>query len=273
MKRKFILVLSAALLACGSLIAQDNSTISWYKEKYEQLVRNLGPDGVGVETVLNKWARLAPEDPEMLEGRFKYYFTKSQSTKIIRLDRKKYLGEKPVLSLTDSTGKAGNFFQVTEFSDSLFNLSVKAIDLAIALCPEDIRYRCEKISALMAYEKEEPDMAVAELYRMMDYNKSNSPAWTINGEPTDPEIFEQAIQEYCVTLYNIASPSSLEYFKAVTERMIKLYPKNPMYLDNMGSYWKTAKHNDKKALGYYKKALKLDPNDRIAKMNIKIIQP
>ena len=53
--------------------------------------------------------------------------------------------------------------------------------------------------------------------------------------------------------------------------MNKLYPKNPVFLDNIGSYWQVAEKNDKKALKYYKKALKLDPPDYAALNNIRLI--
>ena len=53
--------------------------------------------------------------------------------------------------------------------------------------------------------------------------------------------------------------------------MNKLYPKNPVFLDNIGSYWQVARGNDKQAEKFYKKALKLDPDDYAATRNLQLI--
>ena len=54
--------------------------------------------------------------------------------------------------------------------------------------------------------------------------------------------------------------------------MSKRYPDNPAFIDNLGSYWLVARDNDKQAAKYYKKALKLDPEDYAAQRNLKIIE-
>ena len=54
--------------------------------------------------------------------------------------------------------------------------------------------------------------------------------------------------------------------------MNKLYPKMPLFCDYIGSYWQAYKKNYKQALKFYKKALKLDPEDYAATRNIQIIQ-
>ena len=72
--------------------------------------------------------------------------------------------------------------------------------------------------------------------------------------------------------FQIASPDGYEYFRDISERMNKLYPKNPVFIDNIGSYWQVAMGNDKQAVKYYKKALKLDPDDYAAKRNLQILE-
>ena len=54
--------------------------------------------------------------------------------------------------------------------------------------------------------------------------------------------------------------------------MNKLEPKNPVFIDNIGSYYLVAKKDNKKAEKYYKKALKIEPEDYAATSNLKIIQ-
>ena len=54
--------------------------------------------------------------------------------------------------------------------------------------------------------------------------------------------------------------------------MNKLYPKNPVFIDNIGSWWLIVKGNDKQAAKYYKKALQIDPEDYAAQQNLRIIE-
>ena len=98
---------AAVLLALSAIArAQDapESRAKEYAERYNLLVSRLGDDGVGVETVLNNWAAVAPDDIDMLTGRFRYYFAKSQRTEVVSKDQGRFMGAGPVLSLKDSTG-------------------------------------------------------------------------------------------------------------------------------------------------------------------------
>lgn len=54
--------------------------------------------------------------------------------------------------------------------------------------------------------------------------------------------------------------------------MNKLYPKNTAFIDNIGSYWLVSEKNYKKAISFYKKALKLDPEDVAAIRNKKLAE-
>ena len=267
---KRIVLIAAALLA--GVFASAQMSADYYKSQYERQVKVLGPAGVGVETILDNWEAAAPDDGDMLEGRFVYYFNKARSSEVVKKSAKKYLGQKPVLEMKDSLGVPVYFFQVENFEDSLFAKSQNAIDRAIALYPDELKYRVDKITALVSYEGESPDMACAELMKIIDRNVSEHPSWTYDKEPADDDLFQNLVQEYCFTFFNLGTPSSYEAFNVVSSRMAKLYPKNSVYVSNMGTYWLIAKENQKKAQTYYKKALKLDPDDYAATRNMKIIQ-
>ena len=53
--------------------------------------------------------------------------------------------------------------------------------------------------------------------------------------------------------------------------MMRAEPNDPGFIDNVGAYWQVAKKDNKKAAKFYKKALKLDPNDYAASQNMKFI--
>ena len=268
MKRS--LFIAAALLLSGALASAQTSQD--FLAKYQRQVKMLGADGVGVETIIDRWEEAFPDDGDMLEARFLYNYLKSQSTDVVRKDGAKYLGAAPVLSLKDSTGMDVNYFQETMFVDSLFARSQSAIDKAIACYPDDIRFRLDKISSLFAYEKESPDLAYAEIVKMIDLNNPSSPKWIYAGEKLSDDEFVDIVQDYCSNFFKLGTPNGYELFLALSQKMNKLYPKNASFVGNIGSYWFVGKNNYKKAQSFYKKALKLNPDDAAAKRNMKILE-
>ena len=272
MKTRLIITFFAAL-SCAMLLAQ--SVEDDYLAKYQRQVRNAGVAGVGVQTIVDNWIAACPDDARAYEARFSYCFAKSRSTEIQPKNSERYLGQKPVLTLKDSTGRDVNYFQEDVFVDSLFASCLTAIDKALSLKPLDLRYHFDKITAMLSYEKDCPDLSYNLVNELIDsFVKNKGADWTLDNEalPEDrDEVFCQCIGEFCYTFFQVGSPSSYRYFLALSEKMNKLYPKNPVFLDNIGSYWQVAEKNDKKALKYYKKALKLDPQDYAALNNIRLI--
>lgn len=255
----------ASLLLCVQAFAQ--LTPEEVKAQYERQVRNVGYSGLGVENIIDKWERVAPDDCEMLLARFNYYLTKSITTKAVPMDQEKYLGSKPSLVLKNESGKDINYFEVNEFDEDLFARSAQAIDKVISLAPDELSYRFHKLNALLSYEKESPDIAREELDDLINYNSSVKPSWKYNGEPADDETFESAVQEYCYSFFRIGTPGGYEAFRQISEKMSKLHPKSTTFLANLGSYWLVAKQDNKKALQYYNKVLKIDPKDYTAAKN------
>ena len=272
MKTRLIITFFAAL-SCAMLLAQ--SAGDDYLAKYQRQVRNAGVAGVGVQTIVDNWIAACPDDARAYEARFSYCFAKSRSTEIQPKNSERYLGQKPVLTLKDSTGRDVNYFQEDVFVDSLFASCLTAIDKALSLKPLELRYHFDKITAMLSYEKDCPDLSYELVNSLIDsFVKNKGADWTLDNEalPEDrDEVFCQCIGEFCYTFFQVGSPSSYRYFLALSEKMNKLYPKNPVFLDNIGSYWQVAEKNDKKALKYYKKALKLDPQDYAALNNILLI--
>ncbi len=272
MKTRLIITFFAAL-SCAMLLAQ--SVGDDYLAKYQRQIRNAGVAGVGVQTIVDNWIAACPDDARAYEARFNYCFAKSRSTEIQPKNSERYLGQKPVLTLKDSTGRDVNYFQEDVFVDSLFASCLTSIDKALSLQPLELRYHFDKITAMLSYEKDCPDLSYELVNSLIDsFVKNKGADWTLDNEalPEDrDEVFCQCIGEFCYTFFQVGSPSSYRYFLALSEKMNKLYPKNPVFLDNIGSYWQVAEKNDKKALKYYKKALKLDPQDYAALNNIRLI--
>lgn len=240
-----------------------------FNERYQLLVSKLGPSGVGIETLLDKWEAAYPDDADMLLGKFTYYFSKSQSSAVVAKPQDKFLGEKPVLTLKDTLGNPVNYFQVTDYDDELFGMSQKSIEKAIQLNPDRLDLRFLKVAALTGYEKESPDMALSNLKSLIIYNETQHPNWVYPGyEKVDEELFSVAIQEYCFLFFKYATPVSYEAFKEISETMLSYHPSDVLYLDNVGSYWLVVKHDYKQAAKYYNKVLKIKQDDVTAIKNM-----
>ena len=54
--------------------------------------------------------------------------------------------------------------------------------------------------------------------------------------------------------------------------MNKLYPKNTVFINDIGSYYQVVKKNYKQAEKYYAKTLKISPDDYAARTNMRIIE-
>lgn len=264
--KRFVFIVSALLLEI-SAFAQTEV----YKQRYDLLVSKFGPDGVGVETVLDNWEKADSTDVNMLAGRFNYYFTKAQTTNVVTKPVKKYLGKDPLISLKDSTGTDVNYFQETVFDDELYGMAVQAVDRLIAADPDRIDSRFLKANAYVAYEKESPDMAVAYLLSLIDEDQKRNSEWFYGDEKTDGSFFEDAMLEYCFSFYSIGTPSAMDAFFRLSEKMSGLHPDNPSYINNIGTYYLIAKEDYKTAMKYYNKVLKAHPDDYTAIKNCVLV--
>lgn len=258
--RKMILAITAAILALP-LAAQVKPSQKDYLDRYNLLVSRLGAAGVGIETHLQKWEKDYPDDIDMLMGKFSYYYSKGRSEKIESMDASRYLGNPPSFTLKDSLGNNVNYFLIPEFDDELFGKATQAIDRAIELSQDRLDFRVFKISALLDYEKDSPDMALASLKSLIDYDGHTHPTWEYPGLVSDKDLFPGVMQDCCFAFYQIGTPASYEAFKELSERMLEYYPDTYQYMTNIGSYYLVYKKDSKSALKMYNKVLKKHPDD------------
>lgn len=259
--KKFIATAMLVVMAVSAMA----QTADRYRQRYEMLVNQFGPAGVGVETVLDNWAKVDSTSVDFLFARFSFYFTKAQTTEIVSKPEKKYLGMDPMLTLKDSTGTDVHYYQVNFFDDELYGKAIRSIDKAISLYPERLDFRLMKANAYIAYEKDSPDMALPYLIDLA--GREHERKWSYEGQEIEKGFFEDALQEYCYSFYSIGSPATYEAFLALSQKLVSVYPDYLDFANNIGSYHMIAKEDYKAAIKQYAKVLKKDPSNYTAIKN------
>lgn len=262
--RKIFVVLVLTMVSVLSYA--QNTTAQMMERRYNLIVKQVGPAGLGVETVLNAWEKADSTDINMLVGRFRYYLAKAESTSVVAKFEKKYLGMNPVLQLKDTLGRAVYYYQEISYDDELFGQAMKQIDKAIQLYPDRLDLRTTKANMYVSYEKGSPDMALSYLMALSDEAAKRTKDWNFEGEMKDKEFFTDAMQEYCYTLFSFGTPSSREAFLKLSQHLNKLFPDKVDYINNIGSYYLVSE-DYKTALKYYSKVLKVKPDDSTAIQN------
>jgi tetratricopeptide (TPR) repeat protein len=262
MKRMFFV--SALILSSVLSFAQTTSELM--ARRYNLIVSQVGPSGLGVETVLNAWEKVDSTNLDMLLGRFKFYLSGAQSTNVVVKQEKKYLGMDPILNLKDTLGREVYYFQEINYDDELFGKAIKVLDKAATLYPDRLDLRAMKANLYITYEKGSPDLALDYLIALASEGAARKEDWDFEGKKEGREFFKSAMQEYCYNLFSIGTGPSRKAFFDLSVHLNRLFPESVDFLNNVGSYHLVSK-DYKSALKCYSKVLKKHPEDLTALQN------
>ena len=82
----------------------------------------------------------------------------------------------------------------------------------------------------------------------------------------EADQFKAFMQDYCASLFRLGTESSAQAFKGLSEYLLTYCKDEPMYLDNLGSYYLVRKEF-KKAQKYFDQVLRKHPDDMTALRN------
>jgi tetratricopeptide (TPR) repeat protein len=242
------------------------SQLAFGQNYYEEFKQHIQAKNIaGQKSVLQKWEKVEPNNPELFTSYFNYYFFKSREDGISI--EEKQSGE---LSLTmkDSLGKEWFMNDKVWFDKDLLNKGFEHINKGIEKHPKrlDMRFgKCYAYNQLGNW-----DSFTQEIIKAIDFGKSidNQWLWTENDSLENPkEFFLGSIQDYVTQLYNTGNDSLLSNMRKISEKVIEYYPNEVKFLSNIAITYIVLGEYEK-GLPLLLKAEKINPEDYIVLNNI-----
>ena len=118
---------------------------------------------------------------------------------------------------------------------------------------------------------DQPDWMICIVEEAMKQSKKNKGIWLWTGDEQVPDTIDYMFERVQEDFARFWEAEDLERCERVAQMAVKYYPTRAEYWNNMGAVamWKNDK---KKAMKYFRKALKLNPNDELIKANIEYLK-
>lgn len=183
-----------------------------------------------------------------------------------------------VFTLQDTVtgGPAGYLYQGYTITDSA------QVDSAVMTLQEGIRKFPNRLDLYFGLAAtylyiDQPDMMIYIVEKAMQQEKKNKGQWLWTADEPTPDDIDYMFERVQEDFARFWAAEDLERTERVAQMAVKYYPKRAEYWNNMGAVaiWKedfSEKPNFKKAMKYFQKALKLNPDDELIKANIEYIK-
>ena len=224
-------------------------------DKQEEVLDGLrSGDYEDVRVLLEEWEKESPSDLDMMTGWFNYYLRRKAESKNVVGYMK--------------NGQYGIYSQ-TIYDDKDLKTGISYLDKALKKNPYRMDIHFGKISSLLHAEKySDASKAITDFLKVYGKNKTEW-YWTNNMKFSEndwnaEEIVLGSMQDYCSMFDYYADRSSA---KKALDGILKLFPKNVIFLNYLSYYYSSGKEYDK-AIEVLLKAYKIDPNDYIIVGNL-----
>lgn len=201
-----------------------------------------------------------------------------QSSMAMTVELPLYAYNTEVFTLQDTVtgGPAGYLYQGYTITDSA------QVDTAMIILNKGITKFPNRLDLYFGLAAtylyiDQPDKMIETVERAMKQSKKNKGIWLWTGDEQVPDSIDYMYDRVQEDFARFWAAEDLERTERVAQMAVKYYPTRAEYWNNMGAVavWKedfSTKPNYKKALKYFQKALKLNPNDELIKANIEYIK-
>lgn len=245
MKKLYLVILVIAIVSMDIFsFDKQNQVISGLQNgKYEN-----------VKILLQEWEKENPKDPDLMIGWFNYYLYRKAE-------------EKSIVGYMKN-GQYGTYSK-TVYDENDLKTTISYLDKALKNNPYRMDIYFGKINSLLSAEKySDGSKAIVDFLKVYEKNKTNW-YWTNNQKFSDnnwnvEDTVLGALQDYCQLFDFYVDRDSV---KIALDQILKVFPKNVIFLNYLSYYYSSAKEYDK-AINVLLSAYKIDPDDYIIVGNI-----
>lgn len=223
--------------------------------KQNQVISGLkSGDYENVKILLQEWEKENPKDPDLMTGWFNYFLYRKAETK-------KFEGYM-------NNGQYGSYSKTVYDEDDL-KTAISYLDKALKTNPYRMDIHFGKINSLLSAEKyKDSSKAIIDFLKVYEKNKtewywSNNQKFSDNNWNVEDTVLG-ALQDYCQEFDYYTERDSV---KKALDQILKVFPKNVIFLNYLSYYYSSAKEYDK-AIDVLLSAYKIDPDDYVIVGNL-----
>ncbi|GMO28831.1 MAG: tetratricopeptide repeat protein [Termitinemataceae bacterium] len=246
---QFFFLFITMLIISNSIFAQDD-----YKYKYLELLRAGKYDDL--KTLLVKWEKAEPKNPEMFIGYFNYYANRNKTEQAV-------MGQM-------QDGRYGMFNDIIYNSNDV-KAGIGYLDKGLKYVPNRLDIHYGKIDAFFAIKDYES--AGKTLYNLIAISPKYNATWMLedNKSVEDGQKYLLGyISQYFDKFFWVGTNVALEQAITCSECEIKTYPENTRGYNILATAYIEA-GDPEKAIKYLLDAEKVDNTDCIILINIGIV--
>ena len=207
-----------------------------------------------VKKLLQEWEKENPEDPDLMIGWFNYFLHRKAE-------------EKNIVGYMKN-GQYG-MYSKTVYDENDLTTAISYLDKALKNNPYRMDIYFGKINSLLSAEKySDGSKTIVDFLKVYEKNKINW-YWTNNQKFSDnnwnvEDTVLGALQDYCQMFDFYVARDSV---KIALDQILKIFPKNVIFLNYLSYYYSSAKEYDK-AIDVLLSAYKIAPNDYVIVGNL-----
>lgn len=270
MQLKNILII--ILLMCISNINGENNIVdNNFYEQFNQLYSN---DSISAaKQLLDTWENTGQREGDYYVCQFNYYYNQAVTSTVtltVELPLYAYNTNYFVLQDTINGGNAGYMYEGYIVVDSLLlDSAFHWINKGIDKYPNRLDMYFGLATCYLYCDK--TDEMIETLENVMKQERKNKGKWLWTNDERIPKSEDAVYSRIQEDFPRFVDAGELDKAEKLAKIVLKYYPNRTEYWNNMGVVY-YMRGNFVDALHYFKKALKLNPEDEYVKANIELLE-